>query len=121
MPIRPENLARYPDDWPAISARIRFGRAARRCECEGECRTGHAGRCAAIHAMPHPDTGSAVVMTTAHRNHQPEDCSDGNLFAACQRCHLGYDRDHHAETASRLRAAELAAAMDPLFTVAEVS
>ncbi len=121
MPIRPENAARYPADWPAVSARIRFGRAAGRCECTGECRTGHGGRCAAVHGMPHPDTGSDVVLTTAHRNHQPEDCSDGNLFAACQRCHLGYDRDHHAETAALRRAAGLAQAMDPLFTVEEVS
>jgi hypothetical protein len=31
MPIRPENLARYPKDWPAISAAIRE-RAGHRCE-----------------------------------------------------------------------------------------
>ena len=102
MPITPENLARYPAGWPAISARIRFGRAVGRCECEGEgeCRTGRAGRRGAMHAMAHPDTGSAVVLTTAHRDHTPENCADGNLFAACQRCHLGYDREHHAEPAA---------------------
>jgi hypothetical protein len=121
MPIRPENLARYPADWPAISQRIRFARAAGRCECEGECRTGHAGRCAAIHGMAHPDTGSAVVLTTAHRDHTPENCAGGNLFAACQRCHLGYDRGHHAETARRKRAAGLALTMDPLFTEEELT
>ena len=121
MPIRPENLGRYPADWPAISQRIRFVRAAGRCECEGECRTGHAGRCGAIHAMPHPDTGSAVVLTTAHRDHTPENCADGNLFAACQRCHLGYDREHHAETAARQRAAALALTMDRLFTEEELT
>lgn len=33
MPIRPENLARYPKDWPAISAGIRE-RAGHRCEWE---------------------------------------------------------------------------------------
>jgi len=121
MPIRPEDLARYPAGWPAISQRIRFARAAGRCECEGECRTGHRGRCEAVHGRPHPDTGSAVVLTTAHRDHTPENCADGNLFAACQRCHLGYDRDHHAETAARQRAAGLARALDPLFTAAEVS
>lgn len=31
MPIRPENLARYPKDWPAIAASIRE-RAGHRCE-----------------------------------------------------------------------------------------
>ena len=32
MPIRPELRALYPDDWPAISRRIRFERAGNRCE-----------------------------------------------------------------------------------------
>ncbi|MFW3474393.1 hypothetical protein [Streptomyces microflavus] len=40
MPIRPENRNRYPSNWPEISASIRFGRAARRCECTGECGRG---------------------------------------------------------------------------------
>lgn len=31
MPIRPENKARYPKDWPAISKRIRE-RSGGRCE-----------------------------------------------------------------------------------------
>ncbi len=34
MPIRPENRARYPKDWPAISRAIR-NRAHNRCEAEG--------------------------------------------------------------------------------------
>lgn len=29
MPIRPENRARYPKNWKAISLRIRFERAGR--------------------------------------------------------------------------------------------
>ena len=31
MPIRPENKARYPKNWPEISARIR-ARAGNKCE-----------------------------------------------------------------------------------------
>ena len=93
MPIRPENRKRYPADWPQISARIRFERAAGRCECRGECGTLHVGRCSARHGEPHPVTGSRVVLTTAHRDHTPENCADGNLFAACQRCHLAYDAE----------------------------
>lgn len=42
MPIRPENRARYPKDWPAISASIRE-RAAHRCEHEDD----ELGRCSA--------------------------------------------------------------------------
>ncbi|MGW8985118.1 hypothetical protein ACWGQ9_20930 [Streptomyces parvus] len=50
MPIRPENLHRYPRDWPQISARIRFERAGGRCECTGHCGLEHpGGRCPAVH------------------------------------------------------------------------
>lgn len=76
MPIHPDNKARYPKDWPAISLRIRFVRAGGRCECEGECGHDHGGRCEAIHGEPHPVTASKVVLTTAHLNHTPEDCRD---------------------------------------------
>jgi hypothetical protein len=120
MPIRPENKARYPADWPAISQRIRFERAAGRCECEGECGRGtHAGRCPNRHGEPAYGTGSKVVLTTAHRDHTPENCDDANLFAACQGCHLHYDRDHHAQTAARTRQAARTADMDPLFPLAD--
>lgn len=91
MPIRPENRARYPKDWKAISARIRFERAGGVCECTGECGLDHDGRCDAVHAEPHPRTGSKVVLTTAHLNDPIEDCSDENLRAMCQQCHNRYD------------------------------
>ncbi|MEE7455889.1 hypothetical protein MPAR168_24035 [Methylorubrum populi] len=35
MPIRPEHRHFYPIDWPQLSAAIRFGRAAGRCEACG--------------------------------------------------------------------------------------
>lgn len=106
MPIRPENRKRYPPEWPEISHRIRFERAGGRCECTGECGRGtHVGRCPNVHGQPAYGTGSRVVLTTAHLNHTPEECSDDNLAAMCQGCHLHYDRDHHART----RAATLAA------------
>ena len=113
-PIRAENRDRYPPDWPAISAWIRFCRALGRCECRGECGTGHTSRCEARHGRPHPVTGSTVVLTSAHRDHTPENCQPDNLFAACQRCHLAYDAPHHAQTAARTRAAAAAAAADLL-------
>ncbi len=105
MPIRPEERARYPKDWPMVSWHIRFERAAGQCECLGECGHDHGGRCAARHGEPHPVTGSKVVLTTAHRDHTPEHCAYDNLFAACQRCHLAYDADRHRENAARTRAA----------------
>lgn len=84
MPIRKEMLARYPENWKEISARIRFERARGRCE-----------KCGATHFQPHPLTGSRVVLATAHLNHIPEDVRNENLQAMCQRCHLKYDRWFH--------------------------
>lgn len=111
MPIRPENRARYPKEWPAISLRIRTVRAAGRCECNGECGRGtHDGRCPNLNGGSAYGTGSRVVLTVAHLNHAPEDVDEANLRAMCQGCHLHYDRDHHRETAATTRRAAVAAA-----------
>lgn len=102
MPVRPENKDRYPASWKEISHRIRFERAGGRCECEGECGHDHreesfdggeydVPRCQARHGFVHPVTRSPVVLTTAHLDHQPENCGDDNLRAMCQRCHNSYD------------------------------
>lgn len=101
MPIRPENLARYPPNWPAISKHIRTVRAEDRCECAGECGENHlyigtwmgkpSQRCKARNRHPHPVTGSIVVLTVAHLDHTPENCDSDNLKAMCQRCHNRYD------------------------------
>ena len=112
MPIRPENRKRYPKDWREISLRIRYERAGGRCECTGQCGVDHAvydgfagpnvpitqtaadlssGRCIARNGKKHPVTGSNVVLTVAHLDHQPENCDDTNLKAMCQRCHNRYD------------------------------
>lgn len=85
MPIRAENRVRYPKDWKKISAEIR-GRAGNRCEgspAYPDCR--------AENGQPHPVTGSRVVLTVAHLDHQPENCDSLNLRAWCQRCHNTYD------------------------------
>lgn len=119
MPIRPENRARYPDDWAAISLAIKE-RAGWRCECRGECgrpyiHLGSDERCVNRHGRPAFQTGSNVVLTTAHLNHTPEDCDPANLKAMCQGCHLHYDRGHHAKTRAATRAADLEGQMDTLF------
>lgn len=126
MPIRPENRARYPADWKAISATVK-ARASWRCQGSPsfpDCRVRHhsvgywdEGRWHALgHAedkakadairFTHEYTGyriTWVVLTVGHLDHQPENCDPLNLRAWCQRCHLHYDRDHHAETAYRTR------------------
>ena len=107
MPIRPENRARYPANWKAISAAIR-ARAGDRCECLGECGRGtHHGRCPNVQGGKAYGTGSRVVLTTAHLDHTPENCEPANLRSMCQGCHLHYDRHHHAETAYATRRARI--------------
>jgi len=125
MPIRPENRARYPKDWPAISASIRE-RAGNRCEFCGVPNAELGGRSRAgkwYKASPKGESGLGlewpkpgeewwcagydlgrlriirIVLTVAHLDHTPENCEPGNLKALCQRCHLTYDAKHHAQNA----------------------
>ncbi|WP_377271884.1 hypothetical protein [Peterkaempfera sp. SMS 1(5)a] len=116
MPIRPENRHRYPTDWKAISLATRAA-AGWRCACTGQCGLDHGGRCRAVNGEPNPDTGSKVVLTVAHLNHEPSDCRPENLLAACQRCHLRYDAAHHAETRAATRRAALEAAGQTSFDI----
>ena len=81
MPIRAENKDLYPKDWPAISKAIR-ARAGDICEWDG---------CTACNRAPHPITGSKVVLTTAHLDHDPTNCDPANLLALCQLHHNRYD------------------------------
>jgi len=104
MPIKPENRARYPKNWEEIRGRILI-RAGNRCEGSPDYPD-----CRAENHAPHPDTGSKVVLTIAHLDHVPENCSDENLKAWCQRCHLNYDAEHHAKNAAATRRNRLAVA-----------
>ena len=86
MPIKPENRHRYPSNWKEIRERI-LKRANDCCEFCGV--KNHTYRY-------NPKTGkdAYIVLTIAHLDHVPENCSDGNLRALCQKCHNGYDKDH---------------------------
>lgn len=118
MPIRPENRDRYPPNWPEISARIRDrdGHRCRWCSVPNGELGGRSssGTWYAAHALEErllglrwPEPGAEwwcgprlwlrivrVVLTVAHLDHQPENCSDANLVALCQRCHNLYDGPH---------------------------
>jgi len=131
MPIRPENRALYPVDWPAISQAIRQ-RAGRHCERCGIPDRALGGRKNGIwyRASPTGETTLGldwprpgdwawchrvglheylrivrIVLTVAHLDHDPTNCDEANLQALCQRCHLNYDARHHHETALRTRRA----------------
>ena len=99
MPIKPENRARYPANWKQIVAQVRE-RSGNRCEG-----TPAFPDCRAVNGEQHPETGSKVVLTTAHLDHVPENCDLSNLRHLCQRCHLTYDAQHHAQTAYATRRA----------------
>lgn len=98
MPIRPENKSRYPAHWKQLSNDIRFNRAGGRCECEGECGLHRGRRCEERHGEPAKWANGKVVLTVAHLDHRPETCDPAKLKAMCNRCHLRYDRGHHANT-----------------------
>lgn len=123
MPIRPENLHRYPADWPSVRDRI-LKRAGHRCEHPG-CSARHhelgywfdgkwvplprvlrdsgVDKPCTIASAQGPLKIIKIVLTVAHLDHQPENCSDDNLRAWCQRHHLAYDAEHHAVTRARTR------------------
>jgi hypothetical protein len=103
MPIRPENKARYPQNWKSeIVPRIR-ARSGDRCECTGQCGRIHnrrqelapgepPPRCNRQNGMPIDEIeGPKIVLTVMHLDHQPENCADDNLLHGCQGCHLRYD------------------------------
>lgn len=124
MPIRPENKARYPADWPQIRERI-LARAEHRCErCRkrnhetvsvlpggywfdwedltwvnncGEPMGGH-------YSGPGQERQTRVVLTIAHwPDPAPENCGEDNLWALCNWCHLNIDRDIHVANAKETR------------------
>jgi ribosomal protein S14 len=139
VPIRPENRARYPKNWPEISRRIRFDRAKGKCE---QCGAPHGqvifrSACGAFYMLDngatyHADDGTflgwkkaselpagrfvRVILTTAHLDHTPENCADENLKALCQLHHLRLDKDLHA--ASTRRTVRAKKASGDLFEVA---
>ena len=87
----PFDRSLYPDNWEEISLKVK--------EEQGwKC-----GICGAKHGEPHPITGSTVILTTMHLDHNPQNCERSNLLAGCQRCHNTYDRPHRNQTAATTR------------------
>jgi len=89
--MTPCDYSDYPEDWDLIRARI-LKRAGNRCEW-----------CKAENGQPNPATGSRVVLTIAHLDHNLAHSDDENLRALCQKCHLTYDAKEHAEHAKATR------------------
>lgn len=83
MPI---NYSDYHPKWSLISRLIRFKRAQNKCEW-----------CGAENYKSHPVTGSKVVLTVAHIDHDKTNNRFNNLAALCQRCHLRHDIKQHVQ------------------------
>ena len=93
----------HPPDWPEISDYVRVMRAEGRCECTGECGLHRGQRCCERDGEDAQWASGKVVLTVAHRNHYPPDCSLSNLMALCNTCHLRYDQVLHATHAFNTR------------------
>ncbi len=120
MPIRAEQRALYPVDWPQLSASIRFGRANGRCEgcgrphgklvlCVADGRwfdrqdgswRDDRGRRTARPDKPYRLRWTVVRLAACHLDHDPTNSELENLAAWCQRCHLLHDRPEHRRRAA---------------------
>jgi|SRR6185369_17923719 5-methylcytosine-specific restriction endonuclease McrA len=85
------NKEKYPPDWDEMSLRLR-NEVGWCCEW-----------CGAKYGEPHPETGSIVVLSVAHLNHDTTQNERDNLAVLCARCHLRYDAKYHAANAKRTR------------------
>lgn len=132
MPIKPENRARYPEDWEQIRQRV-LERAGHACEI---CRVANYARIARgvgtdagrylleTGAMHCAETGAhlgqrapgafehlkwiRIVLTIAHLDHVPEHVQMDNLRALCQLHHLRHDQELHVSNAAATREARRA-------------
>jgi len=88
----PCDYRKYHPRWKVISKFIRFYRARNRCEW-----------CGAENYQPHPETGSRVVLTVAHIDHDIDNNRFHNLAALCQACHNRHDARKRAQNRRRRR------------------
>jgi hypothetical protein len=98
MPIKPEYRTLYPANGKSEIRPTILQRAGNRCEGSP-----YYPDCHAVNGEAHPVSGSRVVLTVAHLDHNPVNCEPANLRAWCQRCHLTYDAAHHAKNAAQTR------------------
>lgn len=80
----------YAENWLSEIRPAILQRAGNRCEF-----------CGVPNYTYHPETGSRVVLTIAHLNHDIHDNRPENLAALCQKCHNTHDG--HKRGQSRIR------------------
>jgi len=79
----PVDKTKYHPEWDKISLSVKES-------AEWKCHL-----CGAEHGKPHWKTGSIVVLTVHHRDHDPGNNEKKNMAALCQRCHLWADQPFH--------------------------
>lgn len=91
MPI---NYTEYHPKWTLIVRliKLRTIKANGKDCCEGSPAYPD---CRAENYQPHPVTGSRVILTTAHLDHDKTNNKFSNLRRLCQRCHLRHDIYDH--------------------------
>jgi len=109
----PVDKKKYPPEWDAFSADIRFNLAEGRCECMGECglhkTTPGPRRCIEKHGTKAMWAAGRIILTVAHLcDCDPLCVNPGHVKAMCQRCHNRLDnpmRMKHAKETRRRRLA----------------
>jgi hypothetical protein len=116
MPFKPEL---YPDNWKEISTAIR-ARAGNKCQfCGVEngaigYRSTKGQFVKVFNSIEDVDLQAdamhldgvkliRIILTVAHLDHIPSNCTSDNLRALCQRCHLNYDAQYHAHNSAQTR------------------
>lgn len=118
MPIQRD---RYPANWEEIALRIkqragwRCAECGRHCYLPGERSSSRADRMALAERIRDAGEWSGSVaalmmrigvaprrfiLTVAHLDHNPGNCTPSNLRALCPECHLRYDHAMHVAHAS---------------------
>lgn len=110
----PCDSSRYHPDWTSIVRQIK-AQADDRCEFCGVPNGAYGFReeGTGLFFEGDPDSGPCsqtpgprcfrIVLTIAHLNHDIDDNDPANLRCLCQKCHLAWDRQHHANTAATTR------------------
>lgn len=116
MPIRPDRMALYPGG-STRSPQWLFIRATKLFDAGNHCEGSPLyPDCRAANGSPHPVTGSRIVLTIAHIDHDERNSDWANLRAWCQRCHIAYDAPRKAAEAKARNAAARAASSPDMFT-----
>ena len=106
MPISKERMKNYPGgsirspEWLAFRAFILF-RAGNRCEG-----TPISPNCRLKNGETNPLTGSRVVLTIAHMDHDETHMDEDRCRALCQSCHNRWDAPHRKKNAAKTRRAK---------------